>query len=392
MDTGDEQAISMFRAQFGNEPEIVVRAPGRVNLIGGHLDYHEGFVLPLAIDRGLVLVGRRRPDRQICISSAALRLTARIEADDPRRHPTALGRYCQGAVAALHPACPIQCGCDVLVGGDLPAGAGLSSSSALVVGLAQLLVEANGGHLEPLALAQIGAEAEHWFGTTGGIMDQYVITHAQADYALFLDCRGLIHRAIRVPASVRIAVAHTGTHRRQIASPFADRRREAEAGLEVFQRANRGVKTLRDVPPDLLDAHRAELLAADPTGALWRRCRHVVTEMGRVPTAAAALEAGDLAHLGALMKEAHASLRDDYEVSSPHLEAMFDTAIDLPGCYGARMTGGGFGGCTVNLVEAEAAAAFCAQLAERYEKRTGTRPAVFQTNAASGLSTTRVAP
>jgi galactokinase len=238
-----------------------------------------------------------------------------------------------------------------------------------------------------MGLAQIGADAEQWFGTNGGIMDQYVITHGRAGHALLIDCRALTHRVVPIPDSARIVVAHTGTARRQITSPFADRRREAESGLHVLQRAIPSIRTLRDVSPDTFSEHRMELMKTDPSGAVWRRCRHVVTEMGRVGEAATAIGTGDLVRAGALMQQAHASLRDDYEVSSPEIEAMFEAAAGLPGWYGARMTGGGFGGCTVNLVAADSAQAFCARLADAYEQKTNITPEIFATTACDGLST-----
>lgn len=386
MDGPDEQAVEAFRGRFSAAPEIAVQAPGRVNLIGGHLDYHQGFVLPLAIDRRLTLLGRRRTDRQVRVHSERLGLSAWLDLETSARHPTVLGRYCQGVIMALRAVYPLERGCEVLIAGDLPPGAGLSSSSALVLGFARLLAEANGHSPPPLTLAQIGAQAEFWFGTTGGLMDQYVITHAQTDHALLIDCRSLTHRVIPVPATASVVVAHTGTPHHQIASPFAIRRREAEAGLGVLQKAVPSVRTLRDVSLEYLIEHHADLIELDPSGAVWRRCRHVVTEMARVQHAATALEAADLEKVGALMRLAHVSLRDDYEVSSAELDAMFETAVGLPGWFGGRMTGGGFGGSTVNLVASDAAASFCSELAERYERRTRIRPTIFQTSACAGLS------
>jgi galactokinase len=241
--------------------------------------------------------------------------------------------------------------------------------------------------LDPLELAILGRDAEHWYGTKGGIMDQFVISHAHAERAVLLDCRSLAHEDVPLPEGVTVVIANTGTKHNQIASPFAQRRQEAEMGLQVLRARLPGLQTLRDVTPAVLDRGRDDLFAADRSGVLWRRCHHVVHENARVVAAAAALRQGDLPGMGVLMAESHASLRDDYEVSCAELDAMVTAATAQPGCVGARMTGGGFGGCTVNLVTSDAVVDFCARVSERYERVTGIRPAIFAIRPSEGIQT-----
>ncbi|MFN8516423.1 MAG: galactokinase, partial [Chloroflexia bacterium] len=229
--------------------------------------------------------------------------------------------------------------------------------------------------------------AEHWYGTTGGIMDHFAIGNARAGHALLLDCRSLDHTHVPMPPEVAVVVADTLTRHDQLTSPFAQRRREAEAGLAVVRAHQPSVSTLRDLDEATLADLRDPLLAADPTGLLWRRCRHVVTENARVQAAASALAAGDLATVGALMAASHASLRDDYEVSTPALDALVAAAVASPGCLGTRMTGGGFGGCTVSLVARDAVADFCREVAQRHHAATGTTPTVVATAPAAGVTT-----
>ncbi|HZU07443.1 MAG TPA: galactokinase [Chloroflexota bacterium] len=375
-----------FQQRFGAVPTVEVQVPGRVNLIGDHTDYHEGFVLPMAIDRVLVLQGRPRADRRVRVYSRVLQAGLELDLDVRERHAERWARYFQGVLSVLAARQPLPRGCDVLIEGDLPPGSGLSSSSALVVGFAALLARLAELPLSPADLAIVGRDAEHWYGTTGGIMDQFVISHARARYAVLLDCRTLHHEYVPWPADAQVVIAHSGTRHNQLRSPFAQRRQEAEAGLRVLQAQQPTLRTLRDVDPPLLEVARAALLAADPTGVLWRRCYHVVTENARVQAAAVALARGALAQVGALMSESHASLRDAYEVSCRELDALVAAAEASPGCLGARMTGGGFGGCTVNLVARDAVTAFCESVRHRYHDATGIDPPlVFAAQPSEGV-------
>lgn len=374
-----------FAGRFGAPPALVVRAPGRVNLIGEHTDYHEGYVLPMAIDRSIVFEGRPRPDRRVRAFSVALESAVEFGLDDAAPHPVKWARYLQAAAVTLGARHPVRRGCDVLVSGDLDPGGGLSSSSALVVGFTRMLATLQGIDLEPMELARLGCEAEHRYGTTGGIMDQFVISHARPGCALFLDCRTLDSRHIPLPAGIAVVIASTGLAHDQISSPFAERRRQAEAGLAVIRACDPRVRTLRDVTPDRLEGFRRALLAADASGVLWRRCRHVSMENARVQAAVACLEGGDLAGLGQLLAASQESLREDYEVSCRELDLMVAAATAHPGCIGARLTGGGFGGCTVNLVAADAVRDFCQHVARTYARATGLEPAVYPVVAAAGV-------
>ena len=386
MITGDWQpAMREFADRFGEPPQVAVRVPGRVNLIGDHTDYHEGFVLPMAINRGITMLARRRSDRQLRVHSRTLDATVVIDLDVQERHPDRWAQFLQGVLSVFGARYPLVAGCDALIDADLPPGGGLSSSSALVVGFTALLAQVQGIDLSPLERATLGRDAEHWYGTTGGIMDQFVISHARAGQAVLLDCRSLTYALIPVPEDVEIVIANTGTSHNQIVSPFAERRQQAEAALRVAQSIAPSVKTLRDVDPATIDQLVPALRAADPSGILERRARHVVSENARVQAAGTALTQGDLATAGRLMQESHASLRDNYEVSSPELDIMVEIASEHPGCLGARMTGGGFGGCTVNLVTKQFVTDFCKSLTNRYAGATGIQAAVFSAIPSDGV-------
>ena len=386
MKTDHWQAVSNeFERRFGARPELLVRVPGRVNLIGDHTDYHGGFVLPMAINRGITLHARRRSDRQVRIYSKTLDTGLELTIGANERHPQRWAHYFQGVLSVFEAQYPVHRGCDVLIDADLPPGGGLSSSSALVVGFVELVAATQGVALTALERATLGRDAEHWFGTTGGIMDQFVISHARAGRAVLLDCRSLSYDLIPIPEAAAIVVADTGTSHDQIVSPFAERRRQAEAALRVAQSVDSGVTSLRDIAAAELERFRPALQQADPLGILWRRCKHVSTENARVQATAQALQQTDLSTAGKLMTESHISLRDDYEVSSPELDAMVATAREHPECYGARMTGGGFGGCTVNLVSAEAADSFCETIATQYARATGLQPSVFTAVPSDGV-------
>ncbi len=278
-------------------------------------------------------------------------------------------------------------GADLMIQGDVPLGAGLSSSAALEVAVALALASQVTANLDPVALAKICQRAENDFiGMRCGIMDQFAAIMGRAGHALMLDCRSLEHVLLPLepqPAGARrplqIVICNTMVRHQLAGSMYNRRREECEEGVRVLARAVPGIAALRDVSPAVLEQHRSLL---DPT--IYRRCRHVVTENARVCAAAKALEAADVREFGALMRESHVSIRDDYEVSCEELDLMVSLADSLEGVYGARMTGGGFGGCTVNLVRSEAVANFRSSIFERYLAATGRAPEIYVCEAADG--------
>ncbi len=357
------------------------RAPGRVNLIGEHTDYNDGFVMPVAIDRHTSVSLEPRRDRRINARSDAYDDPAEIDLDAIGGGPTGhWSDYVRGVAAVLERDGHRLGGADLRVCSDVPIGAGLSSSAALEVAVGGALLDAAGIDFDRTALALACQRAEHEFaGTRCGIMDQFVVCHARPDHALLLDTRTLEMKWLPLPDQVAIVVCNTMTRHALAGSAYNDRRADCEAGVRAIAARVPGVRALRDVTPAILDTNRDAL-----PDRIYRRCRHVVTENARVLDAAHALEQGNLGAFGHLMSASHRSLRDDYDVSCPELDAMVESALGAGG-YGARMTGGGFGGCTVNLVAAGAVDDFRARVAERYLQRTGKTPDIYVCTASRGV-------
>jgi galactokinase len=343
------------------------RAPGRVNLIGDHTDYNDGFVLPLAID--LECVVRAAPHERVRLRSLELELEGEVDlpADgsaEPREVP-GWGRYAAGVVRALAERGRPAAGLDAVVSSSVPAGSGLSSSAALEVGLALALSDAAGFELAPLELALACQEAEQIAtGVPCGIMDQLSSIAGRQDHALLIDCRDLSIRPLPLPEELAVVVVHSGLPRELADSAYAERRAACEAAA-----ARLGLTALRDATP--------EQVAADP------RARHVVSENARVLEAAEALAAGDHARLGRLLSESHASLRDDYEVSTPELDALV-AALEAAGALGARLTGAGFGGCVVALAPRPDAERVAVEAMRRYRAEVAVEPTVFHVRAVDG--------
>jgi galactokinase len=368
-----------FQHAYGTSPRIY-RAPGRVNLIGEHTDYNDGFVLPVAIDASCWVAAAPHPGRTLAIES--VNVAERAEWNLAHMNPSAprWSRYVGGVAAILQ-----RRGVDVpaatlLIRSDVPIGAGLSSSAALEVGVATALTDLAGVTMAPLALARLCQEAEIEFaGARCGIMDQFVAVHAHAGHALRLDCRSLQHRLVPLPSDVRLVACDTTVRHAHAGGEYNNRRAACEDAVARIAAHKPRVRSLRDVDLQMLETFREEL-----GDVLYRRCRHVVTENERVVDAVRALEANDLGALGRLMADSHRSLRDDYEVSCAELDAMVESADGAPGCLGARMTGGGFGGCTVNVVRTSEVDAFRAHVTGEYARRTGRAAEVYVTDAGSG--------
>jgi galactokinase len=339
-----------FRARFGAEPAGLVRAPGRVNLIGEHTDYNDGFVLPVAIDRDIRIAARPRTDRLVRLYSATFDQLSTFSLDSIEPDPAASwSNYPRGVALYLQEAGFALAGMDAAIEGDVPVGAGLSSSAALEVATATAFAELDGLDLSSVQKAVICQRAENRFvGVNCGIMDQFISALGQAGHALLVDCRSLDYDLVPIAgAGLSVVVADTTVKRGLAGSEYNVRRAQCEEGVaRLSEMLNRPLKALRDVTLAEVDEHAARL-----PDLIARRVRHVVGENERTLSAVAALRRGDLARFGQLMNESHRSLRDLYEVSCGELDALVEAAWQTPGVYGARMTGAGFGGCTVALID-----------------------------------------
>jgi galactokinase len=379
-----EELGAEFTLRFGAEPRFF-RAPGRVNLIGEHTDYNAGFVMPAAIRFYTTIAVAPRTDRLLRVRSVNFAETREVALPGPQAAQQRTGQsshwidYVCGVAWALQDEGVPVGGADLLIYGEVPLGAGLSSSAALEVASALALTHAVGQSIESLQLAKICQRAENQYvGMRCGIMDQFASVHGRAGHAMMLDCRTLEHRFLSLQAA-QLVICNTMVRHRLAGSEYNRRREQCEQGVLGLAQKVPGITALRDVSADLLRSHQGAL---DPL--IYRRCRHVVTENDRVIAAARALEAADLAGFGALMRESHRSLRDDYEVSCDELDLMVRLAEPIDGVYGARMTGGGFGGCTVNLVRTDRVQQFSSRLAADYARATGHRPEIYVCEAADG--------
>ena len=381
---------SAYRRRFGVLPQVVVRAPGRITLLGAHIDYSDGWVLPAAIERAVYVAAGGRRDRLLDLVAADLGDARRLDLDAleppvPERSPPRSDwtDYAAGIAWALAAAGERPAGMNAVISGDLPMASGLSSSAALESALLLAWEALSGFCLAPIDRARAGHRAETgYLGVQSGIMDQFVILHARPGSAVFLDCRTLEHELIPLPGAARLVVADSGVRRRLVGSEFNTRRRQCRQAVEALRPALPQISTLRDVSPADLEAHAG--LLSPP---LDRRARHVVGECDRARRAAAALRAGDGAEIGALMRRSHESSRDLYEVSLPELDTLAAAAWEAPGCLGARFSGAGFGGCVAALVEAGAEEEVAAAMTRAFEGRFGRRPETFVSGAAGAAST-----
>jgi galactokinase len=369
-----------FEARFARAPAAAVQAPGRVNLIGEHTDYNDGYVLPIAIERRTVALVAPREDREIHFSSMQADQDAAIDLDKliaPGR--PAWANYCKGVAAGLFLRGTKLVGADLLFDSDVPLGGGLSSSASLEVATAYALLAACGGAVDDAELATLCQKAEHEFADAPcGIMDQSVAIMARAGRALLLDCRSRETRHIPFDdPGVVLLVVDTEVKHDIAEGRYAERRRQCEEAAEILS-----LPALRDADMDTIIAAEADsrLLAGD----VLKRARHVVSENERTLRAVEALEAGDYRRFGKLMQASHASLRDDYEVSCEELDAVVELAGGCEGVYGARMTGGGFGGCAIVLADAGRGEAVAQRVGEGFRRRFGHRCPIFATHAAAG--------
>ncbi|HEX8175764.1 MAG TPA: galactokinase [Pyrinomonadaceae bacterium] len=377
-----ERVRDRFREMFGGGEPRLFSAPGRVNLIGEHTDYNDGFVLPMAIDREVVVAAGSNDSRRVRVHSLNADQRAEFDLDNPG--PKLRGAwvdYVEGVAQSLMSRGVILGGADLLLLSDVPSGAGLSSSAALEISTGLALMEVSGAAVDKVELALAGQQAEHvYVGTKCGIMDQLVAACALEGHALLIDCRSLETTQIPLDtSSTVVAICDTGVKHELASSEYNTRRAECEQGVEILKRVLPGIRALRDVSVEELERHEGML--PEP---LRSRCRHVVTENARTLRAADALRASDFEEIGRLMRASHTSLRDDYEVSCMELDVMTEVASSVKGVYGARMTGGGFGGSTVNLVRREALKEFQEAVVDGYNKRTQRTPTIYISEPGAG--------
>jgi len=373
---------SEAKSELPNQSKRMFRAPGRVNLIGEHTDYNDGFVLPAAIGFSTWVSSAPRDDRTISVFSE--NFSEQIEFDLDEESPHARDHwsdYVRGVAVTLERAGHRLRGADLRIRGEVPIGSGLSSSAALEVASGFALLTNSGLTVVRRDLAELCQRAENEFvGIRCGIMDQFVSCHGQAGKALLLDCRSLEYKLLPLPENARLAVCNTRVKHSLATSQYNARRLECETAVRHFAQRGSNVRALRDVTETDLKLFGGEL-----PEVIYRRARHVITENARVLAAGTALEKGDLVGFGQLMNRSHLSLRDDYDVSCKELDLIVELAQAVPGVYGARMTGGGFGGSTVNLIAAESVDEFKQTVSRGYEDETGLTPEIYICTATEGV-------
>jgi len=369
------KVINAFTQRFGEYPHTIVRAPGRVNLIGEHTDYNDGFVLPMAIDRASWIALRPREDKRIVLYSIDLDQQAEFSLDEFSKQGETWVEYLKGTHWALQEAGYELAGWEGVLAGDVPIGAGLSSSASLelAVARASLSITTQAWQAKEMALTAQKAENE-WVGVNCGIMDQMISATGEVGHALLIDCRSLDLQLVPLPNNTVIVVMDTNTRRGLVDSAYNERRIQCEAGAQFF-----GVTALRDVDLATLEQKGGDL---DPI--IYKRAKHIVTENERtLQTQKAMIENSPVA-VGKLFNESHKSLRDDFEVSSNELNIMVEEAQKIDGCYGARMTGAGFGGCAVAIVNGQQVDDFTQAIIQNYQARTNIEPNVYKCKATNG--------
>lgn len=373
-----DEVLALFSAAFGHEPTLVVAAPGRVNLIGEHTDYNQGFVLPVAIELHVVMAVAPRPDGRVVLHASNLGADTEfsldaVDRDDEQRW----SNYQRGVAAQLQEMGYSLAGMEAVIWGDVPIGSGLGSSAAVEVATAYAFQQLNELEIDGVEMALLCQRAEKEFvGVECGIMDQLIAVMGKRDHALLIDCQDLKTEHVPLPLEVSIVVADTMEPRDLARSEYNVRRKECWQGAELL-----GVSSLRHITVQEFAAREYGL-----PFPLRERCRHVIYENQRVVDGVVALKREDLEEFGRLMGESHRSLRDDYDVSSPQLDLLVEAASRVDGVYGCRLTGAGFGGCTVSLVAADAVEDFKAHVSRRYEGATGIVSEIYVCRAEDGVS------
>jgi galactokinase len=372
----DSQTLQRsFEIYFNAKPEWIVRAPGRVNLIGEHTDYNDGYVLPMAIDHAVWIALRPREDDLVHIHSLDLGLDSAFRLGQLERGQ-GWAEYPKGVAWALQEAGHSLRGWEGVMTGDVPLGAGLSSSAAVELATARAFASASDFEWDAKLMAQLSQRAENqWVGVNCGIMDQMASAASKAGHALFLDCRTLEIQHAPLPQEAAIVVLDTSTRRGLVDSAYNERRTQCEAGARFF-----GAKALRDVSVAEFKSRRDEI----KDKAVMRRARHIITENQRVLETMEAMRTGDVMRMGKLFNASHISLRDDLEVSSEALNQIVEAAQEHSACYGARMTGAGFGGCAVALVRKDSVEAFGEAVRAGYRSRSGLDALVYVCQPSNG--------
>lgn len=375
-----ERVTQEFERLFEVLPDAVVRAPGRVNLIGEHTDYNDGFVLPMAIDRAVWIALRPRNDSYVVVHSLDFNEIAEFSPIEMAKQSKRYGRwaeYMKGVAWALQEKGYTLQGWEGVVAGDVPLGAGLSSSAAIELATARAFATISNIDWDAAEMAKICQRAENeWVGMKSGIMDQMISAAGVEGQAVLIDCRTLALEPVPLPPDTLAVIMDTTTRRELVSSAYNERREQCEAAARFFN-----VTALRDVTVDQFEAGKDKL---DPVVA--KRARHVITENDRTLKAADAMRAGDAVTLGKLMDASHVSLRDDFEVTNDALNQIVTCAQEQKGCYGARMTGAGFGGCAVALVHADAVTNFTVEVARRYKELSGLDARIYVSPASEGAS------
>jgi galactokinase len=368
--------VRAFEQYFGLKPTYITRAPGRVNLIGDHTDYNDGFVLPMAIDRHVWVAARPREDGMINLYSLNYESIVSFSTDKLKHqdqpHWT---EHLRGVWYLLGERAQRPPGVDIMIHGDVPIGAGLSSSAAIEVALIELALKLIDRTMTQKEKALFGVDVENTFvGVPSGVMDQLASALSKRGSALLIDCRSLETEPVDIPSRAVVAVIDSAKRRQLTEGGYAVRREECEEAARIM-----GVSHLRDATRDILMIHKDKMPAN-----VFRRARHVVTENERVLLAVGALKSGNLIRMGELMNESHYSMRDDFENSVPELDRLTSIARKVPGCYGARMTGGGFGGAAVALVERRALDTFIDIVSDQYAEQVGLQASAYAFEPAGG--------
>ncbi|NOY61458.1 MAG: galactokinase [Calditrichaeota bacterium] len=373
-----------FKSHFNAQPRVF-RAPGRVNLIGEHTDYNDGFVFPMALNNYTTVAISPRDDRALKIWSENMAEMTAVDLNDNESRRGHWSDYVAGIARMLELESFELPGANIYLESDVPVGAGLSSSAALEISSALALLSTVDGKLSAAELAKLGQRAENQFvGMNCGIMDQFISVHGEKDHALFLDCRTLDYQQVPLPSGqIRVVICNTRVKHELNSSEYNKRRAECEKGVRIMIADFPGIKALRDV--SLQQFQQVENKLPD---IVRKRCRHVISEDERTLESIDALNKNDLQRFGELMNASHESLRDDYQVSCKELDIMVEEARTLPGVLGSRMTGGGFGGCTVNLVQVNQVENFCAEIEKRYQGATGIAPKIYISSPSQGAHET----